>query len=333
LTVKVQIPKAKYLLSKLKNKEENKMSSTAKSDYIWLNGEMVPWADAKVHVMSHALHYGTSVFEGVRCYNTHKGPAIFRHKEHAQRLLNSAKIYRFPVSYSLEEIMEATRQTIKKNKLESAYIRPLVFIGDVGMGVNPPEGYKTDVMIAAFPWGAYLGEEALDQGIDAMVSSWNRVASNTIPAAAKAGGNYLSSLLIGSEARANGFQEGIALDVHGHLSEGAGENLFIIKDGILYTPVLSSSALPGITRDAVLTLARDIGIEVREQTLSRESLYLADEVFMTGTAAEITPVRSVDRIQVGIGRCGPITKQIQQAFFGLFNGKTEDKYGWLDLIK
>ena len=309
------------------------MSTTAKSDYIWFNGELVPWADAKVHVMSHALHYGTSVFEGVRCYNTHKGPAIFRHKEHAQRLLNSAKIYRFPVPYSLEEIMEATRQTIKKNNLESAYIRPLVFIGDVGMGVIPPAGYKTDVMIAAFPWGAYLGEDALEQGIDAMVSSWHRFAPNTIPAAAKAGGNYLSSLLIGSEARANGFQEGIALDVNGQLSEGSGENLFIVKDGILFTPLLSSSALPGITRDAIITLARDLGIEVREQTLSRESLYLADEVFMTGTAAEITPVRSVDRIQVGIGRCGPITKQIQQTFFGLFNGKTEDKYGWLDLIK
>ncbi|PXY92326.1 branched-chain amino acid transaminase [Gilliamella apis] len=309
------------------------MGTTAKSDYIWLNGEMVPWADAKIHVMSHALHYGTSVFEGVRCYETNKGPAIFRHKEHAQRLLNSAKIYRFPVPYSLEEIMEATRQVIKKNNLKSAYIRPLVFIGDVGMGVIPPAGYQTDVMIAAFPWGAYLGEDALEQGIDAMVSSWNRFAPNTIPAAAKAGGNYLSSLLIGSEARANGFQEGIALDVNGQLSEGSGENLFIVKDGILFTPLLSSSALPGITRDAIITLARDLGIEVREQTLSRESLYLADEVFMTGTAAEITPVRSVDRIQVGIGRCGPITKQIQQTFFGLFDGKTEDKYGWLDLIK
>ena len=309
------------------------MGTTAKSDYIWFNGEMVPWADAKIHVMSHALHYGTSVFEGVRCYETNKGPAIFRHKEHAQRLLNSAKIYRFPVPYSLEEIMEATRQVIKKNNLKSAYIRPLAFIGDVGMGVIPPAGYQTDVMIAAFPWGAYLGEDALEQGIDAMVSSWNRFAPNTIPAAAKAGGNYLSSLLIGSEARANGFQEGIALDVNGQLSEGSGENLFIVKDGILFTPLLSSSALPGITRDAIITLARDLGIEVREQTLSRESLYLADEVFMTGTAAEITPVRSVDRIQVGIGRCGSITKQIQQTFFGLFNGKTEDKYGWLDLIK
>lgn len=308
------------------------MGSTAKSDYIWFNGEMVKWADAKVHVMSHALHYGTSVFEGIRCYDTHKGSAVFRHREHMQRLHNSAKIYRFPVSYTIDELMEATRQTIRKNKLNSAYIRPLLFVGDVGMGVNPPAGYQTDVMIAAFPWGAYLGADALEQGIDAMISSWNRVASNTIPAAAKAGGNYLSSLLIGTEARTNGFQEGIALDVNGHLSEGAGENLFVVKDNVLFTPTLSCSALPGITRDAIITLAKDLGIEVREQTLSREALYLADEVFMTGTAAEITPVRSVDRIQVGIGRCGPMTKQIQQVFFGLFNGQTEDKYGWLDFV-
>ncbi|WP_392559102.1 branched-chain amino acid transaminase [Orbus mooreae] len=309
------------------------MATTAKSDYIWFNNEMVKWADAKVHVMSHALHYGSSVFEGVRCYDTHKGPAVFRHREHMQRLHDSAKIYRMPVSYSVDQLMEATRQTLLKNNLKSAYIRPLVFIGDVGMGVNPPEGYNTDVIIAAFPWGAYLGAEALEQGIDAMVSSWNRAAPNTIPTAAKAGGNYLSSLLVGSEARRHGYQEGIALDVHGYVSEGAGENIFIVKNGILFTPTLTSAALPGITRDAILTLAKDLGIEIREQTLSRESLYLADEVFMTGTAAEITPVRSVDGIQIGIGRCGPLTKQIQQAFFGLFNGKTEDKYGWLDLVK
>lgn len=309
------------------------MGTTAKADYIWFNGEMVKWAEAKVHVMSHALHYGTSVFEGIRCYNTDKGPAVFRHREHMQRLHNSAKIYRFPVAYSVEQLMAATHQTLIKNNLKSAYIRPLLFVGDVGMGVNPPAGYQTDVIIAAFPWGTYLGEDALEQGVDAMVSSWNRVASNTIPAAAKAGGNYLSSLLIGSEARMNGFQEGLALDIHGHVSEGAGENVFIVKDNILYTPMLSSSALPGITRDAILTLAKDLGIEVREQTLARESLYLADEVFMTGTAAEITPVRSVDRIQVGIGRCGPVTKRIQHAFFGLFNGQTEDKYHWLDLVK
>ncbi|HBO22316.1 MULTISPECIES: branched-chain amino acid transaminase [unclassified Providencia] len=305
---------------------------TKKADFIWFNGEMTPWADAKVHVMSHALHYGTSVFEGVRCYDSHKGPVVFRHREHMQRLRDSAKIYRMPVSYSVEELMEACRKTLRENNLVSAYIRPLVFVGDVGMGVNPPDGYSTDVIMAAFPWGAYLGEDALDQGIDAMVSSWNRVAPNTIPTGAKAGGNYLSSLLVGSEARRHGYQEGIALDVHGYLSEGAGENIFEVKDGILFTPPFTSSALPGITRDAILTLAKDMGIEVREQTLSRESLYLADEVFMTGTAAEITPVRSVDGIEVGIGRCGPVTKKIQQAFFGLFDGTTEDKWGWLDPI-
>lgn len=309
------------------------MATTAKADYIWFNGEMVKWGEAKVHVMSHALHYGTSVFEGVRCYDTHNGPAVFRHREHMQRLHDSAKIYRMPMSYSVDELMAATRETLIKNHLNSAYIRPLVFIGDVGMGVNPPDGYKTDVIIAAFPWGAYLGAEALEQGIDAMVSSWNRSAPNTIPTAAKAGGNYLSSLLVGSEARRHGYQEGIALDVHGYVSEGAGENIFIVKNNILFTPTLTSAALPGITRDAILTLAKDLGIEIREQTLSRESLYLADEVFMTGTAAEITPVRSIDGIQVGIGRCGPITKQIQQAFFGLFNGTTADKYHWLDAVK
>jgi branched-chain amino acid aminotransferase len=306
--------------------------STKKSDYIWFNGEMVPWAEAKVHVMSHALHYGSSVFEGVRCYDTHNGPAVFRHREHMQRLHDSAKIYRMPVSYSVDELMAACRETLRKNNLTSAYIRPLVFVGDVGMGVNPPPGYNTDIIIAAFPWGAYLGEEALEQGIDAMVSSWNRAAPNTIPTAAKAGGNYLSSLLVGSEARRHGYSEGIALDVHGYVSEGAGENIFIVKDNIVFTPTLTSAALPGITRDAIIKLAQDSGFEIREQVLSRESLYLADEVFMTGTAAEITPVRSVDGIQVGIGRCGPVTKAIQQAFFGLFNGQTADKYGWLDPV-
>ncbi|WP_274371386.1 branched-chain amino acid transaminase [Morganella morganii] len=305
---------------------------TKKADFIWFNDEMVPWAEAKVHVMCHAMHYGTSVFEGIRCYESHKGPVVFRHREHMQRLHDSAKIYRMPVEYSVDELMEACRATLRKNNLSSGYIRPLVFIGDVGMGVNPPQGYTTDVIIAAFPWGAYLGEEALDAGIDAMVSSWNRAAPNTIPTAAKAGGNYLSSLLVGSEARRHGYQEGIALDVHGYISEGAGENLFEVKNNIIFTPPFTSSALPGITRDAILTLAKELGYEIREQTLSRESLYLADEVFMTGTAAEVTPVRSVDGIQVGIGRCGPVTKEIQQAFFGLFTGKTEDKWGWLDPV-
>lgn len=306
--------------------------TTKTADYIWFNGAMVKWADAKVHVMSHALHYGSSVFEGIRCYDTHKGPAIFRHREHMQRLHDSAKIYRMPMTYDVDGMMAACRETLIANKLKSAYIRPLVFIGDVGMGVNPPAGYKTDVIIAAFPWGAYLGEDALDQGIDAMISSWNRAAPNTIPTAAKAGGNYLSSLLVGSEARQHGYDEGIALDVHGYVSEGAGENIFLFKNNILFTPTLTSSALPGITRDAILTLAKDMGIEIREQVLSREALYLADEVFMTGTAAEITPVRSIDGISIGIGRCGPLTKQLQKVFFGLFNGETPDNYGWLDSV-
>ncbi|MGV3345745.1 branched-chain-amino-acid transaminase [Enterobacteriaceae bacterium LUAb1] len=306
--------------------------STKKADFIWFNGEMVKWEEAKVSVMSHALHYGTSVFEGVRCYDSSIGPVVFRHREHMQRLHDSAKIYRFPLPYSVEVLMQACRDVLRKNNLKSAYIRPLAFVGDVGLGVNPPDGYTADVIIAAFPWGAYLGAEALEQGIDAMVSSWNRVAPNTLPTAAKAGGNYLSSLLVGSEARRHGYQEGIALDTQGYLSEGAGENLFEVKDGILLTPPFTSSALPGITRDAIITLAKDMGIDVREQVLSRESLYLADEVFMSGTAAEITPVRSVDRIQVGAGKCGPITKRIQEAFFGLFSGKTRDKWGWLDQV-
>lgn len=303
-----------------------------KADFIWFNDKMIPWSEAKVHVMSHALHYGSSVFEGIRCYNSHKGPVVFRHREHMQRLHDSAKIYRMPVKQSVYALMEACRAVLRKNNLVSAYIRPIVFIGDVGMGVNPPMGYTTDVIIAAFPWGAYLGEEALEQGIDAMVSSWHRATANTIPTATKAGGNYLSSILVGSEARRHGYQEGIALDVHGHVSEGAGENLFEVKDDILFTPPSTSSALPGITRDAITKLAKVAGLEVREQVLSRESLYLADEIFMSGTAAEITPVRSVDGIKVGIGKCGPITKNLQQAFFGLFSGKTEDKWGWLDLV-
>ncbi|AKM46335.1 branched-chain amino acid transaminase [Edwardsiella anguillarum] len=306
--------------------------TTKKADYIWFNGDMVPWGEARVHVMSHALHYGTSVFEGVRCYETHRGPAVFRHREHMQRLHDSARIYRMPLAYSVDELMAACRETLRRNQLSSAYIRPLVFIGDVGMGVNPPAGYSTDVILAAFPWGTYLGEEALEQGIDAMVSSWHRAAPNTIPTAAKAGGNYLSSLLVGSEARRHGYQEGIALDVHGYVSEGAGENLFMVKNGVIFTPPFTSAALPGITRDAIITLAQAQGLEVREQVLSREALYLADEIFMSGTAAEITPVRSVDSIQVGIGRCGPITKRVQQAFFGLFNGQTEDRFGWLDPV-
>ncbi|MEZ8117155.1 branched-chain amino acid transaminase [Vibrio splendidus] len=306
---------------------------TAKTaDYIWFNGEMVPWAEANVHVLTHAMHYGTSVFEGVRCYDTPKGPVIFRHPEHARRLKDSAKIYRFPIPFTEEEIMEATRETLRQNKLQSAYIRPLGFVGNVGLGVCPPENTEMDLIIAAFPWGSYLGEEALENGVDAMISSWNRAAPNTIPTAAKAGGNYLSSLLVGGEARRHGYDEGIALSVDGYLSEGAGENIFVIRNGVLSTPPATSAILPGITRDSIMTLAKDMGYEIREENIAREALYLADEVFMTGTAAEIVPVRSVDKITVGEGKRGPITEKVQAAYFGLFNGTTEDKWGWLDYV-
>ncbi|MDV5171832.1 branched-chain-amino-acid transaminase [Photobacterium rosenbergii] len=306
------------------------MANTA--DFIWFNGEMVPWGDAKVHVLTHAMHYGTSVFEGIRCYNTPKGPAVFRHKEHMDRLKNSAKIYRFPIPYSSDELMEICRETLRANKLESAYIRPLGYVGNVGLGVCPPVDTEMDLMVAAFPWGSYLGEEALENGVDAMISSWHRAAPNTIPTAAKAGGNYLSSLLVGGEARRHGYAEGIALSVDGYLSEGAGENLFVVRNGILSTPPTTSAILPGITRDTIMTLAKERGYEVREENIAREALYLADEIFMTGTAAEIVPVRSVDQITVGEGKRGPITKVLQEAYFGLFNGSTEDKWGWLDYV-
>ncbi|HIF9379265.1 TPA: branched-chain amino acid transaminase [Photobacterium damselae] len=306
------------------------MANTA--DYIWFNGEMVAWADANVHVLTHAMHYGTSVFEGIRCYNTPQGPAVFRHREHMERLKNSAKIYRFPINYSVDELMEHCRATLRTNKLESAYIRPLAYVGNVGLGVCPPPNTEMELIIAAFSWGAYLGDEALENGVDAMISSWHRAAPNTIPTAAKAGGNYLSSLLVGGEARRHGYAEGIALNVEGYISEGAGENLFVVRNGIISTPPATGSILPGITRDTIMTLAKELGYEVREENIAREALYLADEVFMTGTAAEIVPVRSVDQITVGVGKRGPVTKVMQEAFFGLFNGTTEDKWGWLDYV-
>ncbi|MYM61336.1 branched-chain-amino-acid transaminase [Vibrio sp. OCN044] len=306
--------------------------ATKTAEFIWFNGELVPWDKANVHVLTHAMHYGTSVFEGVRCYNTPKGPIIFRHREHAKRLKDSAKIYRFPIPFSVDEIMEATRETVRANKLDSAYIRPLGFVGNVGLGVCPPANTEMELIIAAFPWGSYLGEEALEKGVDAMISSWNRAAPNTIPTAAKAGGNYLSSLLVGGEARRHGYDEGIALSVDGYLSEGAGENIFVIKDGVLTTPPATSAILPGITRDSIMTLARDRGYQVQEANIAREALYLADEVFMTGTAAEVVPVATIDKIEVGSGKRGPITKELQEAYFGLFNGTTEDKWGWLDYV-
>ena len=302
------------------------------AEFIWFNGELVPWADAKIHVLSHGLHYGTSVFEGIRVYETPDGPRGFRLTEHVQRLFDSAKIYRMRVDYSFDDVMQACKDSVLKNGYSSAYLRPIIYIGDVGLGITPPDE-PCEVAVAALGWGAYLGEEALENGVDVCVTSWNRLAPNTMPTGAKAGGNYLSSLQITTEAKRHGYAEGIGLEVNGTVSEGAGENLFVIRNNIIFTPPLHASILPGITRDTVITIARDLGYEVREELIAREALYLCDEFFMCGTAAEITPVRSVDQIQVGEGKRGPITKQIQDAFFGLFNGQTEDKWGWLEPLE
>lgn len=303
-------------------------STTDTTKYIWLNGELVEWDKAQVHVMTHALHYGTSVFEGIRAYETKDGTKILRLKEHIDRLFNSAKIYWMDVPYTKQEVMDACCKIMTSNGLKYGYLRPLVFVGNVGLGVMPKKD-TVDVMIGAMPWGAYLGEEGLKNGIDVCVSSWNRLAPNTIPTGAKAGGNYLSSLLIAREAHRNGFAEGIALSTEGYIAEGSGENVFIVRNGVIYTSPVTSSILPGITRDSIITMARDMGIEVREERLPREALYLADEVFFSGTAAEITPIRSVDRMTVGCGCRGPITEKLQNAFFDYVKGNVEDKFGWL----
>jgi branched-chain amino acid aminotransferase len=303
------------------------------TQFIWFNGKLVPWEKATVHVLTHALHYGSSVFEGVRAYETPKGVAIFRLRDHTRRLFDSAKIYRIPLSYSIEQLNEACRQVIAANGLKrGAYLRPVVFRGYGEIGVTPKLEPPTEVAVAAWEWGKYLGADAEEHGVDACISSWQRVAPNTLPALAKAGGNYLSSQLIGAEARRLGFAEGIGLSTDGTLSEGSGENLFLVKDGTLLTPALAHSVLGGLTRDTVMRLARERGIEVKECALPRELLYIADEAFFTGTAVEITPIRSVDRLSVGNGKRGPITETLQNAFFGLFNGKTADKWGWLDYV-
>jgi len=304
-----------------------------KCEWIWQNGELVPWDEAQVHVLTHALHYGSSVFEGIRVYPTPDGLKVFRLAAHTKRMFESAKIHRIEIPYSEADINAACREIVVRNDLNNgAYIRPIAFRGYGEIGLAPSKGHPVDTVIAAWEWGAYLGAEALEHGVDAGISSWQRVAPNTLPALAKAGGNYLSSTLISQEAKANGFHEGIALATDGTVSEGAGENLFIIKNGKVYTPPAAAAILTGITRETLMTLAAERGIEVIEQTIPREMLYIADEMFMTGTAAEVTPVRSVDRIPVGNGSRGEITKTLQDAFFGLFNGTTEDKWGWLDSV-
>ncbi len=300
---------------------------------IWHNGQMIPWEQATVHIMAHALHYGSSVFEGIRGYKTPDGCAIFRLTDHMQRFYDSAKIYRMPLAYERDELVEVCKEVVRANDLvNGAYIRPLAFRGYGEPGLAPKPDHRVDVAIAAWEWGAYLGAEGLENGVDVCVSSWQRVAPNTIPALAKAGGNYLSGQLISTEAKRLGFHEGIALSTDGTVSEGAGENLFMIRDGRILTPPATSSILTGLTRDTVIKLAGRIGITVEEKSIPREALYLADELFFTGTAAEVTPIRSVDRIEIGAGQRGPITKQLQDAFFGLFNGQTEDRDGWLEYV-
>jgi branched-chain amino acid aminotransferase len=303
------------------------------SKYIWHDGKLVPWEEATVHVLSHALHYGSSVFEGIRVYKTPHGLMGFRLTDHMRRMFASAKVYWLKIPYSLEALIDASKEVVRANELnKGAYLRPIAFrgYGEMGVAGNPEEPARCS--IAAWEWGSYLGDGGLERGVDVCISSWQRVAPNTVPALAKAGGNYLSSILVTLEARRLGFAEGIALNSQGFVSEGAGENLFLVRDGVVYTPPVAASILSGITRHTIVTLARELGLEVLEQNLPRELLYMADEVFLTGTAAEITPVRSVDKITVGSGKRGPITERIQQAFFGLFDGTTVDSWGWLEPI-
>ena len=301
------------------------------ADLIWMNGEFVPWDEAKVHVLTHGLHYGTGVFEGVRCYDTEIGPAVFRHQDHVDRLFKSAALYYMDLPYTQEQIRQATLELVARNNLRSCYIRPLVYRGYENIGVNPI-GVPIDVAIAAYPWGKYLGDEALAKGVSVKVGTWARLAANTMPAMAKAGGNYLNSQLLKLEAVEDGYDEAIALDVQGYVSEGSGENLFAVYKNEIITPPVSSSILSGITRDSVMRLATDMGYKVREAVIPREMLYIVDELFFTGTAVEVTPVSSVDRIKVGAGERGPVTKALQDAFFGIVKGDLPDRYGWLSMV-
>ena len=305
--------------------------SVAKTEKIWHNGKFIKWDDANIHVMSHVVNYGSGVFEGVRCYHTDQGPAIFRLREHMQRLLNSAHIYRMDPAFSLDDLCKAALDLVQANKLGACYIRPIILRGYGDVGVDPM-GCPVEVYMACWEWGKYLGDEAIKSGIDVCVSSWNRPAPNTLPQMAKAVANYMNSQLIRMEAKANGYAEGIALDVNGYVSEGSGENVFVVSNGTITTPPMANSALPGITRNSILTLCGDLGIPVVEQMIPREALYIADELFLSGTAAEITPVRTVDRIKVGAGTRGPVTKRIQEEFFAITSGKKADRHNWLSPV-
>lgn len=302
------------------------------TEKIWHNGRFIKWEDATVHVLSHVVSYGSSVFEGIRCYATKSGPAVFRLREHLRRLYDSAKIYRMEnIGFTPDRLADAVLELVRVNRMDSAYVKPIVMrgYGDVGVnGVNNP----IEVYLACWNWGKYLGDEALAEGVDVCVSSWTRMAPNTLPAVAKAGANYMNSQLIKMEAIANGYVEGIALDSNGYVSEGSGENIFLVRDGRILTPPLGASVLPGITRDTILTLAREMEIPVTEAIVPRETLYIADEVFFSGTAAEITPIRSIDRIKIGSGRRGPVAEKLQKAFFAIIEGNAPDRHGWLSPV-
>jgi branched-chain amino acid aminotransferase len=304
------------------------MSAFDENLKIWFSGRFVDWKDATIHICSHVVHYGSAVFEGLRCYDTPKGSVVFRLDAHVRRLFDSAKIYQMPIPFKEDEIFNACIETVKINKLKAAYIRPIVFRGYHSLGVDP-RNCPVEAVIIVWSWGKYLGDEALANGVDVCVSSWTRLAPNTMPALAKCGANYMNSQLIKLEAIGGGYVEGIALDAAGYVSEGSGENLFIVRNGELITPPLGASVLPGITRDCVIKLAGDLGIPLREQIIPREMLYIADEVFFTGSAAEVTPIRSVDHIPVGKGKPGPITLNLQKAFFDVVEGRQPDKYRWL----
>jgi branched-chain amino acid aminotransferase len=295
---------------------------------IWMNGELIPWNEARIHIASHVIHYGSSIFEGFRTYDTPRGSVVFQLDAHIRRLYNSCKIYRMDIPFKLEEFRRAIIQTIEANGLKACYVRPIVFRGYATLGVDPTPN-PVDCAVLVWEWGRYLGEDALEKGVDAKTSTWRRMAPDTFPALAKCGANYMNSQLIKMEAKLEGYAEGIALNADGDVSEGSGANLFLVSDGGLRTPPLSSSILPGITRECVMALAREMGLAVKEEIIPREMLYIADELFFTGSAVEITPIRSVDRIAIGSGGCGPITESLQQAFFGYINGEREDTYGWL----
>lgn len=308
------------------------MARLVETQWIWRDGEMIRWEDAHVHILSHSMQFGSSLFEGIRCYKTPSGPAIFRLQDHLQRMFNSARIYRMELKYSIDDLIAAACQVVERNSIESCYIRPMVLRGYGAAGMVPFDS-PIEIYIPCWPWGAYLGDHALEQGVAAGVSSWHRVAPNTIPAAAKVAGNYLGGQLVKMEALANGFDEGIALGPGGMISEGSGQNVFVVHNDALYTPQIDGTLLTGITRATILTLARDAGMTIYEQPLAREMLYIADEVFLTGTASEVTPVKSVDHIVVGSGARGPVTAKLQKEYLDIAMGVREDRHGWLTNVR